>query len=850
MTHLAGSTDSVSGAAPVARRRIRVRGVVQGVGYRPFVHRVATGLALAGHVGNDTDGVFAEVEGAPLAVAAFEARLRADAPPLARVDEVESWPVDTLGESGFRIVESRADSEVHTFVAPDAALCDDCLRELFDPADRRYRYPFITCTNCGPRFTITRRLPYDRPNTTMAGFVLCPACAAQYHDPGDRRFHAQPLACADCGPRVWLEEAAPRGSGAGGGPGGVSAGAGPGGVSAGAGPGGILAGTGPAGAGPAGAGPGGVSAGAGPAGAGRTVPVADGDAALAAAQRALAAGRVVAVKGLGGYHIACDARSDEAVALLRARKGRADKPFAIMVRDLELARRLAAVDEDEARLLQSPQRPIVLLPVCLGGGLSPLVAPANPMIGIMLPYTPLHHLLFQPVPGSDQPAPDVLVMTSGNITNEPICYDDDDARRRLGRMADCWLVHDRPIHVPCDDSVVRMVDGVELPVRRSRGYAPLPLRLPVTAPPVLAVGGELKNTFCLASGRQAWMSQHIGDMGSPETLAAFERSAAQFRDIYQVRPQLLAADAHPGYHTRTWAEAHATGPGDAEPSEGAVGPLVLVQHHHAHVAAVMAEHGVPASDAVLGFAFDGTGYGPDGAIWGGEVLRARYDGFTRVAHLGYVPLPGGDATIKRPYRAALAHLWAAGIEWAEDLAPVAAAERPEREALRRQLERGFYCVPTSSMGRMFDAVSSLLGIRHRVSYEAQAAIELETVAEAFLGSARPYRFTTTGDVVEPGPILEAIVADLRSGAAVGEVAAGFHVAVARLIGDLATQLADGTRVALSGGVFQNVLLLRLAREVLESRGFEVLTHRIVPPNDGGLALGQAVIAAAGPVPGG
>ena len=573
------------------------------------------------------------------------------------------------------------------------------------------------------------------------------------------------------------------------------------------------------------------------------------DAAVVAAQGALAAGEVVAVKGLGGYHIACDARHDATVALLRSRKGRADKPFAVMARDLDVARRLATIDADEARLLLSPQRPIVLLPVRPDSVLSPLVAPDNPMLGIMLPYTPLHHLLFQPVPASGQPAPEVLVMTSGNITDEPICYEDDDARRRLSRLADRWLIHDRPIHVPCDDSVVRLVDGDELPIRRSRGYAPLPLRLPVEVAPILAVGGELKNTFCLASGHDAWMSQHIGDMGSPETLAAFERSTHQFRDIYQVEAQQLAADMHPGYHTRNWAEDRA---------DAADLPLALVQHHHAHVAAVMAEHGVAPTETVLGFAFDGTGYGSDGAIWGGEVLLARYDGFTRVAHLRYVPLPGGDATIKRPYRAALAHLWAAGIDWSEDLEPVRATDAGELKALRRQLERDVQCVPTSSMGRLFDAVSSLLGVRHRVSYEAQAAIELETQAEAHLAAARSYRFTRDGDAVDPGPVLRAVVADLRAGAPLGAIGAGFHVAVAQLVGELASEIAGpagpgghqqgASKVALSGGVFQNVLLLRLCRAELQGRGFEVLTHRIVPPNDGGLALGQVMIAAAGAVP--
>jgi hydrogenase maturation protein HypF len=427
----------------------------------------------------------------------------------------------------------------------------------------------------------------------------------------------------------------------------------------------------------------------------------------------------------------------------------------------------------------------------------------------------------------------MLVMTSGNLTDEPICYEDGDARRRLGRIADAWLVHDRPIHVPCDDSVMRVEAGEALPIRRSRGYAPLPVRLPFEAAPLLAVGGELKNTFCLASGRNAWMSQHVGDMGSVETLSAFERSSRQFAEIYQVQPERVAADAHPGYQTRRWAE-------------GGIGREVeLVQHHHAHIAAVMVEHAVPAGDRVIGYAFDGTGYGTDGAIWGGEILLAGYGSFERLAHLRYVPLPGGDTTIRKPYRAALAHLWAAGIEWTSDLGPVSVAGPSELTVIERQLQRGIQCVPTSSMGRLFDAVSSLLGVRHTVSYEAQAAIELETVAAAHLGVARHYRFETSGDEIDAGGVLHAMVDDLRDGCPAGAAAAGFHVAVARLIADSADELREKTgigRVALSGGVFQNMLVVRLTRAELARRNLQVLTHRLVPPNDGGLALGQAAIA--------
>ena len=763
------------------RHRIRVRGVVQGVGFRPFVHRLATGLRLGGHVGNDADGVFVEVEGDSTEVVAFERRLVVERPPLARIDAVEAEPIVAVGECDFHIVDSDAAPVGRTFVPPDVAVCDDCLQELRDPTDRRYRYPFINCTNCGPRFTITCGLPYDRPNTTMRGFPLCPECAAEYHDPLDRRFHAQPVACAVCGPRLWFEA-----------------------------PTGVVVGT---------------------------------DAAIAATQRALADGAVVAVKGLGGYHLACDARSPVAVTTLRQRKSRADKPFAVMVRDLAGAERLAEISQREADLLTGHQRPIVLVRRRGAAVLTPLVAPGNPLIGVLLPYTPLHHLLFEPVPGADAPVPDVLVMTSGNLSDEPICYDDADARQRLRRIADAWLIHDRPIQVPCDDSVLRVVDGDELPIRRSRGYAPLPVRIPVETAPRLAVGGELKNVFCLASGRDAWMSQHIGDMGSVETLVAFERSVRQFAEMYRVDAELLVADAHPGYQTRRWAEARIPG------------AVALVQHHHAHIAAVMAEHGVAAGERVIGFAFDGTGYGTDGAIWGGEVLVAGYDGFERMAHLRYVPLPGGDAAIRKPYRTALAQLWAAGIEWSADLAPVRTCSPEERNVLRRQLERGVQCVPSSSMGRLFDVVSSLLDIRHIVSYEAQAAIELENIAEAGIGAARVYRFARAGADIDPTPLIRAVIDDIRSGCPSGAIAAGFHLAVADLVADAAVHVRDRTgldTVALSGGVFQNALLVRLTRAALAARAFTTLTHRVVPPNDGGLALGQVVVAglAARPVEGG
>jgi hydrogenase maturation protein HypF len=762
-------TTLTTAAAPV-RRRIRVVGVVQGVGFRPFVHRVASDLNLAGFVGNDTEGVLVEVEGVAGDVAQFEARLVRDAPPLARIFSVDAAPVLVRHESGFRIIESQTSAAISTFVSPDTAVCDDCLREMFDAGDRRFRYPFINCTNCGPRFTITLRLPYDRPNTTMRHFGLCPSCETEYHDPEDRRFHAQPLACAVCGPRLWFESLHEAREGS--------------------------------------------------------------EAAIAAAQVALARGAVVAIKGLGGYHLACDATSDEAVATLRRRKERKDKPFAVMVGGLAAAHTLAAISPHEEERLTSRERPIVLMERRTGASLSEQVAPRNPHIGLLLAYTPLHHLLFAAVPGSGVPVPTALVMTSGNLSDEPICYEDADARTRLRPLADAWLMHDRPIHVPCDDSVVRMDGATEVPIRRARGYAPLPVRLPFEVTPLLATGGEIKNTFCLASGHHAWVSQHIGDMGSLETLGAFERSTRQFGEMYQINPQAVVADLHPGYQTRRWADDHAPDQTD------------LVQHHHAHIAAVMVEHAVPACERVIGFAFDGTGYGTDGAIWGGEVLVAGYDSFERSAHLRYVPLPGGDATIRKPSRAALAHLWAAGVSWTPDLHPVQVSSEQELTVLRRQLERNVHCVPTSSMGRLFDAVSSLLGVRHTASYEAQAAMELEWIATG-AGQARPYRFSVADDEIHAGPVLSAMIDDARNGCPSGPMAAGFHVAVAQVMAELADDLRTRTgidRVALSGGVFQNVLLLRLAREALTARHLHVLTHRIVPSNDGGLALGQAAVA--------
>ncbi|WP_261567016.1 carbamoyltransferase HypF [Frankia gtarii] len=772
---------------PGGRRRCRitVRGLVQGVGFRPFVHAAAIDLALAGWVCNDSDGVIVEVEGAPGAVEEFGRRLTADAPPLAVIEQVTATDLAPRGDSVFTIARSRAGNTPRTMVSPDVATCPDCLRELADPADRRYRHPFITCTNCGPRFTIITGLPYDRPATTMAGFPMCAACEREYRDPRDRRFHAQPIACPDCGPRLEFIPA-----------------------------------TGPA------------------------VP---GDDALAAAARLLTCGDVLAVKGIGGYHLACLATDQAAVTTLRRRKRRGDKPFAVMVADLTAARRLAHLGPREAMLLAGPARPIVLVDRWDDGrpALAAEVAPNSPDLGLFLPYTPVHHLLLAAVAAAGG-SPGPLVMTSGNLGGEPIAADDADARRRLEPLADGWLRHDRPIHVPCDDSVVRVVDGDVLPVRRSRGFAPLPVPLPFAVTPTLAVGADLKNTCALGADRSAWLSGHIGDMDDADTLRTFTAAEHHLERLTGIRPATFVADAHPGYRSRQWARRHAAGR-----------PVRTVQHHHAHVAAVMAEHGLAGERPVVGFAFDGTGYGTDGAVWGGEALIADYRGFERFAHLAYVPLPGGDAAVRRPYRMALAHLWAAGVGWDGDLPPVAACPPAERRVLAHQLATGLACVPTASMGRLFDAVSSLLGVRHRADFEAQAAIELEARArrdpDALHAWRNRYAFAVGRPVpggpliADAAPVIHGLVRDIRRGLAVEAMSAGLHGAVVALVVDLARRARSDRGLdvmALTGGVFQNVLLATAAAGALRADGFTVLRHRRVPPNDGGIALGQLAAAAA------
>jgi hydrogenase maturation protein HypF len=755
------------------RRRVTVRGTVQGVGFRPFVHRLATGLSLAGFVSNTANGVLIEVEGPPDRVADFCDRLATEPPPLAAVTGVGFEDLPVTGAEDTFAIRATDHSPGRTHLPPDTATCADCLRDLADPADRRHRHPFVTCTHCGPRFTIATGMPYDRAVTTMTGFPMCADCAREYGDPLDRRFHAQPVACPGCGPRLHLV----------------------------------------------------------PAPGSDVRPARDADA-LAAARALLAAGRIVAVKGLGGYHLACDATDARAVETLRLRKARGGKPFAVMCADLDTVRRIAVLSAPELAALSSPRRPIVLLRRrAEQAGLAPGVCPGSPHLGVMLPYTPLHSLLFG-LPG-DPPGPRVLVMTSGNRSGEPIVTDDDEALTRLAGLADAWLAHDRPISSPCDDSLLRVrPDGTEQVLRRSRGYVPRPLRLPVPVRPALAVGGDLKNALCLGEGDHAWFGPHIGDMGDLTTLEAARRAEEHLRCLTGVAPEVVAADRHPGYHSTRWA---------ARLAEHAP---VLVQHHHAHLASTMAGHGLDGTTPVIGVAFDGTGYGDDGTVWGGEILLADYSGFRRYARLAPAPLPGGDAGVANPCRLALARLWAAGLPWDAGLPCVKACASEELSLLQRQLERGLACVATSSMGRLFDAVSSLVGVCHRAGYEAQAALELEAAA-ASAWDAETSAYAFAGDL-DPAPVLGALVADLRRGTPAPVLAARFHRAVAGAVAEICRRARRDTglaTVALSGGVFANALLEEECTRLLTGDGFAVLRHGEVPPNDGGLALGQLVVAA-------
>ncbi len=749
--------------------RVHITGIVQGVGFRPFVHNLATRLNLYGQVRNTSAGVDIEVDGEENVLNSFVQLLRDEAPPLSHIDELSASRGPTNGFRSFDILRSEAIPSAFQPISPDFAICDDCLRELFDPNDRRYRYPFINCTNCGPRFTIIHDIPYDRPKTTMAPFAMCPECEREYTDPRNRRFHAQPVACPVCGPQVWVE--------------------------------------------------------------GTEAEKKIGDKAIHQLRELLAQGTIVAIKGLGGFHLACDATNTKSVSELRTRKLRVDKPFALMMPDLATVDAHCFVSDSERELLQSAARPIVLLRRKPESNIAREVAPSQHWIGAMLPYTPLHYLLLEKANGF----PEALVMTSGNLSEGPIATANHEARQRLSSLADAFLMHNRDIHIRCDDSVVRVFEKEIYPIRRSRGYSPFPVKLPFEVPQILATGSELKNTFCITNKNYAFLSHHIGDMENYETLKSFEQGIGHFERLFRVKPEAIAYDLHPNYLATCYAQ---------ERAERENLPAIGVQHHHAHIAACMAEHGLDGSESVIGLSFDGTGYGEDGAIWGGEFLIADYKSYQRPFHLGYFPLPGGDASIKRPARTALALLWSLGLEWDDRLAPVAEFNEEERKLLQAQLEKKINTPLTSSMGRLFDAAAALASVRQKVNYEGQAAIEFEALADK--AEAESYAFALDQHQVQVGDVVRGLVNDVMARVPVSKISARFHNGLAELALATVKQISHETgirSVVLSGGVWQNLTLLERTLPLLRADGFQVFIHRQVPTNDGGLSLGQAVIAA-------
>ncbi len=747
------------------RRRFEIEGIVQGVGFRPFVFSLARRYALAGWVLNDARGVSIEAQGDEEALGAFARALQREHPPLAVITGFHVEEIAPQEEGEFSILASRDETRRSAQIAPDTWVCPECLAELFDPADRRYRYPFINCTNCGPRYSIVTAVPYDRPSTTMVDFPLCAACLAEYEDPVSRRFHAQPNACVECGPRLSLRDAE-----------------------------------------------------------GALLPC---DDPVMAAVALLRDGKIVAIKGLGGYHLAVDARSGEGVAELRRRKVRDEKPFALMSFDLDDVARYARFDETEARLLSGAERPIVLLRQREEHPLSPLVAPRNRYFGVMLPYTPLHYLLLKD-------SFTALVMTSGNHSDEPIAFEDGDAQERLGGIADAFLTHDRRIHIRTDDSIARTMSGRPLLLRRSRGYVPRGVLLPRSQPCVLAVGGELKNTVCLTRDDRAYLSHHVGDLKNPETFSSFCRTVDHLRAILDLTPEIVAHDLHPDYDSSRYAEAFPNA------------RKVAVQHHHAHLASCLAEHGT--EEDAIGVIFDGIGYGADGRIWGGEFLVGDLTGYRRAGHLAYAAMPGGDAATKEPWRMALSYIYQV---YGRDYPALPFLEEIEASAVRivlQMIEKGFNSPMTSSCGRLFDAVAALCALRTTVSYEGQAALELEMILDPKeTGSYRcDLRRDQHGWIVDPSPLIRGAVEDLLEGAPAAVVSARFHRALAQIVAAMCRRLRDEGapgRVVLSGGVFQNLFLTESASALLRADRFEVLTHSLVPPNDGGLSLGQAAVAA-------
>jgi hydrogenase maturation protein HypF len=745
--------------------------VVQGVGFRPFVYGLATELRLNGFVKNSADGVLIEIEGEPSSLDRFVADLTTRPPPLARIDEVRWATRPTRGDPSFRIESSQQTLSGSIFISPDIATCDDCVAELFDPGDRRFRYPFLNCTNCGPRLTIITGYPYDRERTSMSSFAMCAACRNEYDDPANRRFHAQPIACRACGPRLKLLDRSGE-------------------------------------------------------------PLAYDDPVVATAE-ALLDGKIAAVKGLGGYHLACSASLELAVAELRRRKHRDEKPFALMVADLEAARELAEVSPKEAELLDSPRRPIVLVRRKPGARLATAVTPGNPWLGLMLPYTPLHHLLLRELSGTP------LVMTSGNRSDEPIAYQDQEALSSLAGIADIFLAHDRPIHIRCDDSVTRVVAGFELPLRRSRGNSPLSIRMPVScAVPTLALGGQMKATFAFGRGDHAILSHHIGDLDHYEATRSYAEAIAHYERLFDFRAEVVVHDMHPDYASTRYAQTHA-------------GPrlIMAVQHHHAHMASCMAENGL--NESVIGVTFDGTGFGSDGTIWGGEFLIGDFWEFRRAAHFRAVRMPGSEVATREPWRMAAAYLVDAGLD---PTATCAAGAPQSLKVIQSMLARGINSPYTTSAGRLFDAIASLAGVRQRALYEGQAAIELEWISSQVAPDGTyPFELVERVDasseestlVLDMRPMIVQVSAEARRGAPAALIGRRFHSTIVELIAQVCDRLRSASgldAVVLSGGVFMNALLTVEVLECLRARSFRVYRHQFVPPNDGGICLGQLAVA--------
>jgi hydrogenase maturation protein HypF len=750
----------------IERRHLTVQGVVQGVGFRPFVYCLAHELGLNGWVMNSPQGVEIEVESLPARLDTFMMRLQNELPPHAAIQHLD-WHIGSpLGDSGFEIRHSNQDGAKTAIMLPDLATCLECIKELFDPDNRRYRYPFTNCTHCGPRFTIIQGLPYDRPNTTMSAFIMCAECQAEYENPLDRRFHAQPNACPRCGPQlaIWNKSGA---------------------------------------------------------------VISLRDEALLATAEAVRAGKIVAVKGLGGFHLMVDARNAVAVARLRARKQREEKPLAVMYPSLETIKGTCEVSEQEASLLTSSEAPIVLLRRA-GGDVASNVAPDNPYLGVMLPYTPLHHLLMR-----DLGFP--VVATSGNLSGEPICIDEQDALERLGSIADLFLVHNRPIARHVDDSIVRIAAGRELMLRRARGYAPLPVELPTSAPTLIAAGAHLKNTVAVTAGRQAFISQHLGDIDTVEAYDAYRQVIHDFQALYELHPTAVVCDLHPDYRSTHYAESLGL-------------PIIRVQHHYAHILSCMAENHLEAP--VLGVSWDGTGYGTDGTIWGGEFLLVNDRSFHRAAHLATFRLPGGDQAVKEPRRSALGLLYALfGEDIPPDLPPIQSFSKSELTLLKAALRKGINAPLTSSAGRLFDAIAALIGLRQRSSFEGQAAMALE-FAQDGVKSDKCYPFmvtevtgedATSGRIIDLKPTVLAIIHDLRTGIPVSYIAAAFHNTLAEMIVTVAQSVGE-ERIVLTGGCFQNKTLLEHTVHRLMTAGFSPFWHRAIPPNDGGIALGQVMAA--------